>query len=174
MSRFIGGLTALCVAVALAGIAQAQDIPKPGKEHQEMAKMAGKWKATIKEGGFNVGGTGVTEFKSTCNGMWLASDFKMDDGSFSGHGLDTYDAAKKKYVSIWVDSMSGSPMILEGDWTEPGKTMVQTGKGPGPDGTPMEYKSITKYPSDKKMYFELYMKAGGNDVKLMGIEYEKM
>ncbi|HVJ69350.1 MAG TPA: DUF1579 family protein [Caulifigura sp.] len=174
MTRFISGLMTLCVTMAAVCAASAQDAPKPGKEHQEMAKLAGKWKVTVTEGGTGGGTTGVSEFKSICNGMWLASDFRLDDGSFSGHGLDSYDPAKKKYVSVWVDSMSGSPLVFEGDWTEPGKTMVQTAKGPLPDGTVAEFRSVTKYPSDKKMNFELYMKAGGNEMKLMAIEYTKM
>jgi hypothetical protein len=174
MARFIGGLMVWCVAVLLlAGGAFAQDLPRPGKEHKELAKAAGKWKLTVKEG-FNAGQTGTSEFKVVCNGMWVASDFKMDDGSFSGQGLDSYDATKKKYVSVWVDSMGGPPLVFEGDWTEPGKTMVQTAKGVGPDGSPVEFRSVTKYPSDKAMNFELFMKTAGPEIKLMAVEYTKL
>jgi hypothetical protein len=174
MARFIGGLMAWCVAVLLvAGGAFAQDLPKPGKEHKELAKAAGKWKLTVKEG-FNAGQTGTSEFKVVCKGMWVASDFKMDDGSFSGQGLDSYDVAKKKYVSVWVDSMGGPPLVFEGDWTEPGKTKVQTAKGVGPDGSPVEFRSVTKHPSDKAMNFELFMKTAGPEIKLMAVEYTKL
>jgi len=174
MTRFRAGLTAWCAALfVMAGGAFAQEFPKPQKEHHDLAKAVGKWKMTVKEG-FNAGQTGTSEYKSVCNGMWIASDFKMDDGSFSGQGLDSYDAAKKKYVSVWVDSMGGSPLIFEGDWTEPGKTMVQTAKGPGPTGTPVEYRSVTKHTSDKAMTFELYIKADGAETKLMAVDYVKM
>ncbi len=173
MSHSICGLTAWCVAVIIAGGAMAQELPKPGKEHKELAKAVGKWKLTVKEG-FNASQTGTSEFKTVCNGMWVASDFKMDDGSFSGQGLDSYDPQKKKYVSVWVDSMSATPLIFEGDWTEPGKTMVMTAKGPGPDGSPVEYRSVTKHPSEKAMTFELYMKAGGNEIKLMAVDHAKL
>jgi hypothetical protein len=174
MARFIGGLTAWCVAaLLLVGGAFAQEPPKPGKEHQDLAKLAGKWKVTIKDGP-TAGQTGTSEFKSICGGMWVSSDFKMDDGSFTGHGLDGYDATKKKYVSVWVDSMGGPPLFFEGDWTEPGKTLVQTAKGTGPDGNAVEFKSVTKYPSDKAMNFELFMKAGGSEIKLMAIDYTKL
>ena len=174
MTRFMGGLTAWCVAVLIvAGGAMAQDVPKPGKEHKDLAKLAGKWKATVKEG-FNSGQTGTSEFKVVCNGMWVASDFKMDDGSFTGQGLDGYDAAKKKYVSVWVDSMGGPPLIFEGDWTEPGKTLVQTAKGVGPDGSVAEFRSVTKYPSETAMNWELFMKAGTGEIKLMAIDYTKL
>ena len=173
MTRFMGGLTAWCMALLVAGGAFAQDFPKPGKEHKELAKAAGKWKVKVTEGP-TAGQTGTSEFKVVCNGMWVASDFKMDDGSFSGQGLDSYDATKKKYVSVWVDSMSNSPLIFEGDWTEPGKTMVQTAKGTGPDGSPVEFRSVTKYPSDKSMTFDLFVKAAGTETKVMAIEYSKM
>jgi hypothetical protein len=174
MARFIGGLTAWCVALLMAiGGAYAQDALKPGKEHQDLAKLAGKWKVTVKEGP-TAGRTGTSEFKVVCNGMWVASDFKMDDGTFTGHGLDGYDATKKKYVSVWVDSMGGPPLMFEGDWSEPGKTLVQTAKGTGPDGSPVEFKSVTKHPSDKAMNFELYMKANSQELKLMAIDYTKL
>ncbi|QDT52892.1 hypothetical protein Pan44_09050 [Caulifigura coniformis] len=173
MNRFICRLAACVAVVLVAGGSFAQDFPKPGKEHQDLAKAVGKWKLTVKEG-FNAGQTGTSEFKAVCNGMWVASDFKMDDGSFTGQGLDSYDPTKKKYVSVWVDSMSATPLFFEGDWTEPGKTMVMTAKGPGPDGTPVEYRSVTKHPSEKAMTFELYMKSGGAEVKLMVVEYAKM
>ncbi len=108
MMRLVGGLTACCLATILSlSTAFAQDFPKPGKEHAELAKLAGKWKVTVVSG-FNPGSSGVTEFKSVCNGMWVASDFRLDDGSFSGQGLDSYDPQKKKYVSVWADSMSGT------------------------------------------------------------------
>ena len=172
MTRYIGGLMAWCVAVVVAGSLSAQDFPRPGKEHKELAKLAGKWKVKVTEG-FSAGQTGASEFKVVCNGMWVASDFKMDDGSFTGQGLDSYDVTKKKYVSVWVDSMGGPPLVFEGDWTEPGKMMVQTAKGVGPDGSAVEFRSVTKYPSDKAMNFELFMKAAGPEVKLMAIEYTK-
>jgi hypothetical protein len=63
MRRFIGGLTAFVAAVLVAGGAFAQELPKPGKEHQELAKAVGKWKLTVKEG-FNAGQTGTSEFKT--------------------------------------------------------------------------------------------------------------
>jgi hypothetical protein len=172
MTRFVRGLVAGCVTALLAGVAFAQEGPRPQKEHHDLAKAVGKWKLTVKEG-FNAGQTGTSEFKSVCNGMWVASDFRMDDGSFSGQSLDSYDVAKKKYVSVWVDSMGGPPLIFEGDWTEPGKKMVQTARGPGPDGSPVEYRSVTTYTSDKSMNFELFMKAQGPEIKLMAVDYTK-
>jgi hypothetical protein len=173
MKHLLHGLLTVCFLCSGA-MSMGQDFPKPGKEHEEMTKaMSGKWKATVKEG-FQANQTGVTEFRSVCNGMWVASDFKMDDGSFSGHGLDSYDPMKKKYVSVWCDSMSGTPMVFEGDWTEKNKTMVMTAKGPGPDGSPTDYKSITQHIDDKTMTFELYMKQGPAEIKLMRMEYKKM
>jgi len=51
--------------------------------------------------------TGV-ETNTLVGGLWLVSDFQGRWGSqpFHGHGTFGYDTSKKKYVGIWVDSMS--------------------------------------------------------------------
>ena len=33
---------------------------------------------------------------------------------FSGRWFDTSDTGKKKSVSVWLDSMSTTPMVMEG------------------------------------------------------------
>ena len=60
---------------------------------------------------------------------------------FQGRGLSTYDAAKKKYIEVWADSMSTSPMLMEGTYDKAGKVLTSTGEGPGIDGPNTKYKS---------------------------------
>lgn len=92
-----------------------QEMPAPGPEHAELKKMEGKWDAKVKSGAGD--STGAVNYHMACGGMWLVSEFEGDFGGmkFQGHGMDGYDPAKKKYVSVWVDSMSFRPTLFEGE-----------------------------------------------------------
>jgi hypothetical protein len=95
-------------------------------------------------------------------GMWLASTFEGDLGGmkFSGKGLDSYDASKKKYVAVWVDSWSASPMVLEGTYDQVKKVQTMSGEGPGMDGKPAKYKAITEWKDEDTVNFTMYMGDG--------------
>jgi hypothetical protein len=79
---------------------------------------------------------------------------------FSGRGLDTYDPAKKKFVAVWVDSMSTSPMVMEGTYDKEKKTLTLSGEGPGMDGKPTKYKSVSVMPDDDTINFSMYVADG--------------
>ena len=149
----------------------AQEPQTPGPEQAELKALEGTWDAVMKMAdGSEV--KGVAEYKMICEGMWLQSDFKSDFGGmkFHGRGLDSYDSASKKWNSIWVDSMSGSPMMLSG--TKEGKKMVMTGEGPGPGG-PAKYKTITVNESADQMTFQMFMVADSGDTELMKVTYTR-
>jgi len=144
---------------AIATAATAQDLPKPGPEHEVLKKLEGAWDATMKFGGSESKGTMI--YKMDVGGLWLASSFEGDFGGakFQGKGFDSYDAGKKKYVSVWVDSMSTTPMLMEGTYDKASKTLTMVGEGPGMDAKPAKYKSVTQI-GDKAIKFAMYMGDG--------------
>src|SRR5437763_8089398 len=99
-------VTVLAMVLALGTGTRAQEPAKPGPEHELLKKRVGTWDTTLKAGGMENKGT-VT-YKMELGGLWLVGSLKSDLGGekFYGKGLDTYDARKKKYVSVWFDSMS--------------------------------------------------------------------
>src|SRR5215467_4593882 len=125
---------AFIVGVVLALPATAQEPAKPGPEHKQLKKLEGTWKTTMKAGGMEFKGT--MTYKMELNGLWLVGSLESDLGGqkFYGKGLDTYDARKKKYVSYWFDSMSTTPMTLEGTLDQAKKQLTMVGEGPGMDG----------------------------------------
>ncbi len=160
-------------ALCLSGIqsAAAQEPQTPGPEQAELKALEGAWDAVMKMAdGSEV--KGVAEYKMICEGMWLQSDFKSDFGGlkFHGRGLDSYDATAKKWNSVWVDSMSGAPMMLSG--TKDGKKMVMTGEGPGPTG-PAKYKTITVNESADLMTFQMFMVTDSGENELMKVTYTR-
>jgi hypothetical protein len=147
-------------AVLAAPAAQAQDFPKPGPEHEVLKKLEGNWDLTMKFAGMESKGSMV--YKMDLGGLWLTSSLEGDFGGmkFSGKGLDTYDAASKKYVGVWIDSMSTRPMTMEGTYDKATKTLTMIGDGPGPDGKPTKHKTVSTMPDDNTINFSMYMGDG--------------
>lgn len=163
---------AVVVSLILSSASLSAQTPQtPGKEHDELKAMEGVWDAAMKmPDGSEV--QAESEYKMICEGMWLASDFRGDFGGmkFQGKGLDGYDSAKKKYVSIWVDSMNGSPMVMRG--TRQGKVTTMTGEGLGPAGD-AKYKTISTQDSSDKMSFQMFITTDGKDSEVMSITYTR-
>jgi hypothetical protein len=159
-----------CFAVSLSSTGRAQEPPKPGPEHEHFKKYVGTWEATMKMGGADSKGTST--YKMDLGGLWLSSTFEGEvfGTKFQGKGMDTYDTTKKKYVALWCDSMSTSPMIMEGAMDDK-KVLTLTGDSPGPDGKPIKAKSVTEWKSDDHFVFHMYM----GDVKepAFTIEYKR-
>lgn len=164
---FCAALLAACFVPTL----DAQAPATPGPEHAELKKMEGVWDATMKMAGME--SKCKATFKSTLGDLWLASDFEGEVAGqkFTGKGFDTYDAGKKKYVSIWMDSMSTSPMVLEGTMDKATKTLTMTGEGPGHDGKPTKHKTVSTMPDENTMNFAMYM--GDTKEPMFTITYKR-
>jgi Protein of unknown function (DUF1579) len=148
--------------------------PKPGPEHEHLKQLEGTWDATVQFGGQESKGT--MTYKMDLGGLWLVSNFEGGFGGekFQGRGLDTYDAGKKKYVGVWADSMSTTPMIMEGAYDKDTKTLTMTGEGPGQDGKPAKYKSVVEIKDEDNMLFTMStVDKEGKDQVMMTITYKR-
>ncbi len=146
----------------------AQAPAKPGPQHELLKQIEGTWDAMIKAAdGSEMKGSMTA--KMECGGLWLLSEFKADFGGqdFHGRGTDGYDADKKKFVSIWVDSMSTAPMIFEGDYDEAAKTFTMTGQGKGMDGKPAKFKSVSKLTDKDHHTFKMFIVGPDDKESLM-------
>jgi hypothetical protein len=174
MSRSIGLAVALLLAVPFTTL--AQEPAKPGKEHAELKKMEGVWDAVMKMAEAPEPMPGVVTYKMELDGLWLTSDFRMDvpGFKFQGRGTNGYDLNKKKYVGIWVDSMSSAPMVMEGTHDEATNSTTMTGEGPGQDGKPQKFKTVTKEIDGDHMKFEMFMiGADGKETSAFTIDYTR-
>lgn len=148
---------ALAVALLVGPAATAQETPKPGPEHEVLKKMEGNWDFVMKFGGMEAKGT--TVYKMELGGLWLSSSMETElfGSKFQGKGMDTYDPAKKKYVSVWFDSMGTHPVIMEGTYDKDKKALTLSGDNPGPDGKPTKWKSVSTYVDADTVNFEMFM-----------------
>ena len=168
---------AACMAL-LFGTLAAQEIPAPptpGPEHKQLQALEGTWDAKMKMEGAPAPIVAVATYKSECGGLWLASEFKSDDPAFKfqGKGLDGYDTNKKKFVGIWVDSMSTGMMTMEGTHDEKTKTTTMFGQGYD-HGKLNKYKNVTKMPDADHQTFQMFMIGDdGKESLAFTIEYTR-
>ena len=153
-------MIAVIVAAVLAAPAAAQEPPKPGPEHKLLKSREGTWDITMKAGGMEHKGT-VT-YKMELGGLWLVGSLESDLGGekFYGKSLDTYDAGKKKYVGVWFDSMSTTPMTMEGSYDKEKKTLTMVGQGPGQDGKLTTWRSVSQMPDNNTVEMSMYVGDG--------------
>ncbi len=132
------GLPPVCL------LAQDFPVPRPGPEHEKLKQREGTWDVTSESPDMAFRGTMV--WRMDLGGLWLASQFEgeAEGVKFSGRGFDTFDPVSKKYVNIWVDSMSTRPGVFQGDFDAAGKVLTMEGEGPGFDGKPTRYRMVTE------------------------------
>jgi hypothetical protein len=165
-------MAAVTLAAVLIGSATAQEpATKPGPEHKRLQKLEGTWDTTMKFADNE--SKGVMTYKMELGGLWLVGSLESDLGGqkFYGKGLDSYDAGKKKYVSVWFDSMSTTPMALEGDYDKEKKRLTLVGDGPGMDGKPAKWKSVSEMPDDDTIHMSMYV--GDSKEPMFTITYKR-
>jgi hypothetical protein len=155
--RIVRIIVAVTATALLATPALTQEPAKPGPEHEALKKKEGTWDTTMKAGGMESKGTFTC--KMELGGLWLVGSLDSDLGGqrFYGKSLDTYDARTQKYVSYWFDSMSTTPMRMEGTYDAAQKTLTMVGEGPGMDGKPAKWKSVSVMPDNDNFQMSMYV-----------------
>jgi hypothetical protein len=162
---------ALLVAAPLA----AQEIGvKPRPEHAFLKKAEGVWDATAKSADGNES-KGVLHCKMALNGLWLLEHYKGEAAGqkFEGYGSTSYDPAKKKFINIWIDSMTPSPMLTEGTYDKAKKTMTLLGKMPMPDGKMMKSSITIIYKDANTKILSLKGNMDGKEIGMVEITYKR-
>jgi hypothetical protein len=144
---------------------------KPGKEHERLMALVGKWELTVE--GSPVKGT--AEFKSILGGRFVTEEVKVPFGgpvNFEWLGIYGYDKKLKKYTAAWVDNMDTSTETGVGDVE--GKLISFKGKHLDPR-TNKEESFIWKHGLDgDKLIVEMYeVDAKGKETKGFAMRGEK-
>jgi hypothetical protein len=154
------------LVLALAPLATAQGMPpmpKPGPEHALFKDVEGTWDAKVESfmapGAPPMESTGAETSRVGCGGLCLISDFKGSMGpmTFEGHGTETYDPKKKKYVGSWTDSMSTGLTVTESSYDAATKTMTGWMEGPDPMGNMQKMKAVSTMKDANTRVFSMYM-----------------
>jgi Protein of unknown function (DUF1579) len=178
MHRITLAFTLAC-GLAVAAHAQEPPMPKPGPEHQMFKDDEGTWDAVVEmfiPGQQPMTSKGVETNIVGCGGLCLITDFKGDMGgsTFHGHGTAAYDAAKKKYVGSWTDSMSTGLAITEGTFDPTKKTFTGWMEGPDMTGKITKSRSVTEYKDKDTRVFSVYAPGpDGKEALGMRITYKR-
>lgn len=130
--------TLLAAALAFsATVGFAQELPKPGPEHAWLQQEVGEWDVETEiymEPGKPPVVVKGTESIHPVGGFWTVSKIQstMMDQPFTGMMTLGYDTDKKKYVAIWVDSMTGQLWTYEGTVDASGKILTLETRGKCP------------------------------------------
>ena len=119
------------IVTCAGAVAQAQDMPKPGAEQNNLARFVGTWKmeGTAEASPFGPGGKiSGTETCRMFEGGWHVvcdSTATTPMGPMKGHAVMTYDRAAKTYRYVSISNMADAEMA-SGTRTANGWTFTST------------------------------------------------
>ena len=146
----------------------------PGEPHKLLAKLEGSW--TTRTRGWMepdkppVDSTGTCEQKLVLDGHYLQQVYTGDmmGVPFTGINLLGYDNHARKYVSVWLDSMSTAIYYFEGTASADGRTITQKCGYDDPLRGPSVWRSVTRIRDDNTLEYEMFITPkGGKKEKMM-------
>jgi hypothetical protein len=153
----------------------------PGENHKLLEGLAGTWTAHAKffgpPGQPPMESTGTSEQTLILGGRFLRQEYKADmmGQPFQGMGLTGYDNLRKKFIGIWVDSMSTFFMMSEGTVDEGKKVLTFSGSYEDPmnPGTKRGFRHILTIVGPDEHRFEMHEEMDGKEAKVMEIVYKR-
>ena len=157
------------------------ELMAPGEHHKLLEDKVGKWNMTVKMAETPMGpaseSPATSEMKWILDGRFIQDDTHGSFGGmpFTGLGLGGYDNMKKKYVSIWMDSMGTGVMSTEGTYDAKSKTFTYTGEMQDPMQMKMVPVKMVEKVTDKDNWSMTMFTTGpgGKDIQMMEILYKR-
>ena len=153
-----------------------------GPEHKAFADMVGKWDTLTRMWMAPemppMESLGGAEFELMLGGRYVQQTYRCPSMGmpFEGVGITGYDKFKKKYVSIWMDSMSTAIGISEGTPDASGRVFTYYGTVDDPltGERGMMTRTVIREVDDDKVVMEMHEKRSASDErKVMEIEYTR-
>jgi len=152
----------------------------PGEPHKHLAALAGSWTTQTKEwmepGTPPTEVSGSSDMKMLLGGRFLQQEFtsEMMGQPYTGMGITGYDNLRKKYVTIWLDTMGTGPFMMEGTGSADGKTITLKGQHAEPGGGHMTHRAVWKIVDNNTQSFDMWgAHGGGKEMKVMEIVYTR-
>lgn len=152
----------------------------PGKQHEQLKAMAGTFDADVT---FKMD-PAAPEQKSKAkmvnealfDGRYLKGDYTGDfmGQPFKGMSVMTFDNAKEKYVSLWIDSMSTMMMLSEGTADSSGKVITTSCTFDCPvQKERITSRMVVTIQDNDHHTMDMYCTQGGKEHKSMTIKYTR-
>jgi hypothetical protein len=154
---------------------------QPGPQHEKLKMLVGKFDADVTmqmmPGMPEEKSKGKAEYKTLWDGRYLEGSYdgEFKGQPFTGKGLWAYDNAEKKYVSLWIDSMSTMVMVAEGSADASGNVITVKSKCTCPiTNKPMVVRQVLTIEDADHHTYESYATLEGEpEHKSMTIKYTK-
>lgn len=159
---------------------------QPGAMHEWLKKWEGEWDMVVKS--YWSPGAPADESKATASTKMIMGGRYVEEhvnGSFEmpgmgvqkfeGRSIMGYDNAQKKFMTLWIDSMTTGFMLESGTVDSAGKVMTTEGENFNPmHGKVIKSKSVATIVDDKTRTLEMWMPGpDGNMYKSMEITYTR-
>jgi hypothetical protein len=146
----------------------------PGAPHKVLAGLEGSWttkaRSWMEPDKPPRESTGTCESRLLLGGRYLQQEFTGDMGgeAFRGINILGYDNHTKKYLSVWIDSMSTGIYFFEGTAGPDGKTITQESRYDDPVKGSILWRSVTKIKDDNTLEYTMYLTPKrGKEEKMM-------
>ena len=153
----------------------------PGSAHQALEPLVGEWNVDVKTwmtpDAPPVASKGTAKSNWTLKGRFVQQEFSGDFMGQPFHGISFtgYDNVREKYRSVWIDDMSTTMVVSEGDADDDGKVITLGGSyacamtGEKDKATTQIYRIL----SHDRHVFEMHDPARGENSKVMEITYTR-
>ena len=149
---------------------------KPSPEHKILQERVGTWDAAVQ---MWMGPGEPAKYKGVETNRMLGefhvlSTFEGDmGGPFEGHGVMSFDPNKKKFISIWADTMEPTPAVMEGTHDAKAHTLTFTGDVVM-GGQHSKMRQVVTVKDADHAVFEMFATgADGKEAKSMQIDYTR-
>lgn len=149
-----------------------------GKEHQFLADLAGDWDAEL----HMIDPSGTEQLSKGWLHRVRVGDYHTADRfegdamgiKMVGHGVNSFCTVSRKFKTTWIDTMTPSPMVLEGDYDATKRELVMTGLAFGPSGKLEPCRSVTTI-HDAHRYTWTFSASmdNGSEVPCLRVEYTR-
>jgi hypothetical protein len=116
------------------------------------------------------GSTGTCEQKMLLDGRFLQQEYTSESTgeTFTGINIIGYNNHTKKYQSVYMDTIMGTPMYyFEGTASADGKTITQESSFDDPIRGSVTRRSITRIVDENTLVYEMFnIPKGGKEVKV--------
>lgn len=93
---------------------------------------------------------------------------------YQAHGLLTYNAEKKRYEGVWIDSASTAGFTrVEGTADEKSRTLNFTLERTTPDGQVLRYRQVEQFDTAETRVSTTYLLRGNSMVKQLEVTYRR-
>ena len=152
--------------------------PAPSAEQLKMNQMVGNWKAkgsmVVAPGAPAMTFEGTETVQTIMGGLWTYTTTKTGGMmKMEGHSIGGWDATKKQFVGMWVDSWSTSPTTWTGTFTDD-KTVTCTMTGPDMQGGTETMTTIESFPDADHRTSKFYKGTDTSVDPTMTIEYTRI